>query len=193
MSPEFFADKTFSKINNTLNPIVKGEYECCLFSGCDFSNSSVAGVKFIECEFENCNFSLTKLTSTTFIDAKFRNCKMLGLHFDSCNQLGLTVFFENCNLNHSSFYKLKIKKTVFKNIQLQEVDFTEGDISEAIFDNCDFTHAVFDNTNLEKADLLTSFNYSINPEKNRIKKAKFSLHGIPGLLNQYDIEIDISN
>jgi len=51
--------------------------------------------------------------------------------------------------------------------------------------------AAFENTILEKADFRTSFNYSIDPEKNRIRKARFSLAGISGLLDKYDIEIDI--
>jgi len=32
-------------------------------------------------------------------------------------------------------------------------------------------------------------NYSIDPEKNKIKKARFSTAGIAGLLDKYDIEI----
>ena len=43
---------------------------------------------------------------------------------------------------------------------------------------------------LEKADFRTAFNYSIDPENNRMKKAKFSPPEVVGLLNKYDIEID---
>jgi hypothetical protein len=43
---------------------------------------------------------------------------------------------------------------------------------------------------LEKADIRTSHNYTIDPEKNKVKKAKFSIHGIAGLLDKYDIEIE---
>ncbi|HWY33074.1 MAG TPA: pentapeptide repeat-containing protein, partial [Nitrosopumilaceae archaeon] len=88
------------------------------------------------------------------------------------------------------FYKTKLKKTAFKNSTIQEADFSECDLTNAIFENCDLTGATFVNTNLEKADFRTSFNYSIDPELNRIKKAKFSLHGIVGLLDKYDIEIE---
>jgi len=49
--------------------------------------------------------------------------------------------------------------------------------------------ATFDNFS-ERTDFRTSFNYSIDPEKNRIRKARFSLIGIAGLLNKYDIDID---
>lgn len=70
------------------------------------------------------------------------------------------------------------------------MDFTECDLSDSLFDNCDLMRANFDNTNIEKADLRTSYNYSIDPEINRIKKAKFSIHGISGLLEKYDLLID---
>lgn len=118
---------------------------------------------------------------------------MLGLHFDSCNEFGLSFSFENCILNHSTFFKTKIKKTIFKNTQLQEVDFTECDLADSLFDNCDLTRATFDNTVIEKVDFRTSYNYSIDPEKNRIKKAKFSIHGISGLLEKYNLIIDSIN
>lgn len=115
---------------------------------------------------------------------------MLGLHFDTCSEFGLSFSFDSCQLNHSSFYKTKIKKTVFKNSQLQETDFVETDLTSAVFDNCNLQQAMFEQTTLEKADLRTSYNYSIDPETNRIKKAKFSFAGISGLLDKYDIEIE---
>jgi uncharacterized protein YjbI with pentapeptide repeats len=115
---------------------------------------------------------------------------MLGLHFEDCNPFGLSVSFQNCNLSHSSFYQNKLKKTKIENSKLHEVDFTECDLTGSVFDNCDLMNATFDRTNLEKADFRTSFNYSISPETNRIKKARFSLSGIAGLLDKYDIEIE---
>jgi len=80
--------------------------------------------------------------------------------------------------------------TTFVNSQLQEVDFTECDLTSSILKNCDLMYATFDKTNIEKADLRFSYNYNINPENNRIKKAKFSLQGVIGLLGKYDIIID---
>jgi uncharacterized protein YjbI with pentapeptide repeats len=115
---------------------------------------------------------------------------MFGLHFNDCNEFGLSFTFESCLLNNSIFYKTSIKKTLFRNSKLIEVDFSECDLSNAIFSGCDLSGAVFDHTNLEKADFRTSFSYSINPASNRLKKAKFSLSEIHGLLHQFDIEID---
>ena len=132
---------------------------------------------------------MVKLTGTTLRDIKFSGCKLLGLHFEDCSDFLFSVSFDNCILNLSSFYKRKLKKIIFKNTSLQEVDFTEADLSFAQFDNCDLRGATFVGTILEKADFRNAYNYAIDPELNRIKKAKFSLSGIAGLLNKYDIEI----
>ena len=125
---------------------------------------------------------------------------MLGLNFGDCNDFGFVVSFDTCILKHSSFVsmatslkqRIRLKQTVFKNSQLEEVDFTECDLTSAVFDNCDLTKAIFKDTILEKADFRTASNYSIDPELNRIKRAKFSRLGIAGLLDKYDIEIDLN-
>jgi uncharacterized protein YjbI with pentapeptide repeats len=187
---EYHQDKTFDKLNYTSNPIVKGEYENCVFNNCDISNTDLTDVKFIDCRFIGCNLSLAKLMRTTLSDVTFKDSKMLGLHFDKCNEFGLSISFDTCNLSHSTFYKTKIKKTIFKNTQLHEVDFSECDLTAADFDNCDLLNAKFDNTLLEKADLRSAYNYTINPESNKIKKAKFALSGVAGLLDKYNIEIE---
>lgn len=190
MEKTYIEDKTFDKVDFTNTPINKGEYENCVFLNCDLSNSNLADIVFSNCEFNNCNISSAKITNTSFKNVLFKNCKMLGLHFESCNPFLLEFNFENCAVNLSSFYKLKLKKINFKNCNLQEVDFSEADLSQAIIDNCDLLNVTFDRTILEKTDLRTAYHYSIDAEKNNIKKAKFSLNGIKGLLDKYDIVVE---
>ena len=132
MEQIYIEEKTFDKNNFTMNPLTKGEYENCVFKGCDFSNTDLSEVKFIKCEFLGCNLSLANLLKTTFRDVKFKDCKMLGLLFYNCNEFGLNVNFDSCNLNHSSFYQRKIRKTSFINSLLNEVDFTECDLTNSV-------------------------------------------------------------
>ncbi len=110
--------------------------------------------------------------------------------FNDCNEFGMSFKFEGCALNNSVFYKSTIRKTQFKNSKLIEVDFSEADISNSVISNCDLSGAIFDRTNLEKADLRTSFNYTINPAQNNLRKTKFSLSEVHGLLRHLDIEVD---
>jgi uncharacterized protein YjbI with pentapeptide repeats len=73
---------------------------------------------------------------------------------------------------------------------LQEADFSECELNSAIFDNCDLFNATFDQTNLEKADFRTAMNFRIDPERNKLKKARFSKSHLSGLLEKYDILIE---
>ncbi len=85
---------------------------------------------------------------------------------------------------------MKMRKTQWKKCSLHEVSFIETDLSESVFNECNFSLALFQNTILEKADFRTSYHYIINPETNKIKKAKFAQSGIAGLLQSYDITIE---
>ncbi len=190
MTEAIFDNKVFKGIDYSVERMRVGEYDACSFIDCNISDSDLSNINFIECSFDKCNLSNSKLKNTMLNDVKFANCKLLGLNFSEINDLLLTLDFKNCLLNFSSFYKLKLKVVGFTNCSLHDVDFSETVLTNAVFDNCDLSRAIFDHTVIEKADFRTSYNFTIDPEINRINKAKFSLAGIPGLLGKYDIEIE---
>lgn len=192
MQASYIKDKTFDNTDFQLISSDYREFENGIFNNCTFFEQDLSNLRFVDCMFNGCNLSMVKLHNTALCNIKFRDCKMLGVHFNDCDEFGLSFSFENCQLDYSSFYKTKIKKTIFKKSQFLEVDFSECDLTGAIFDDCNLTRSVFDHTNLEKADFRTSCNFSIDPEVNRIKKAKFSSSGLAGLLDKYDIVIDTS-
>ncbi len=181
-------DKEFYGIDYTTTKI-KNDYESCIFTNCNFSEISLRSFRFTECEFMDCDLSNAKIDETAFQDIQFINCKLLGLKFDSCSPFLLTFNFINCNLNFTSFYQLKIEKTIFKNCKMHEIDFAETNLSNAVFDNCDLSKSVFENSNLSKVNFISSYNFDINPELNILKKAKFSKENVIGLLSSYNIEI----
>lgn len=185
----FFDSLSFEKRVLSVNPIEKGEYENCVFKDCDFAEADFRDYKFIDCKFIDSNLSLVKLNNTALREVRFVSCKMLGLRFDSCNEFNLSVHFENCVLNHSSFYAKKLRKTHFIKCNLQDVDFTSADLSESILEGSDLLNAHFENTVLEKVDFRGAFNYVLDPDNNKVKKAIFDLQGIPGLLEKYKIVV----
>lgn len=185
-----FADKVYTKDDFRDIKFEKGEYDNCTFRHCDLQGADFSASLFVDCIFEHCDVSRVKLNNTTFRDVQFRDTKLMGIHFENCNKFGWGFNFERCLLNHSSFYRTQLKKIIFRECQLVEVDFTESDITEGVFDHCNLSGARFEQTTLEKADLRTATAYSINPELNRIKRAKFSLGGVAGLLDRYDIDIE---
>ncbi|MBV9986867.1 MAG: pentapeptide repeat-containing protein [Chitinophagaceae bacterium] len=181
--------KNFEKTDFTAAALPPGEYEDCGFTQCNFSETALSGIYFSECRFAGCNLSMVQLKGTAFRDCVFIDCKLLGLHWEDCNQFGLSFHFEGCILDLCSFFKLKLKAISFKDCSLQEADLREADLSKAVFDRCNLQGAMFDHTNLEGADLRTAEHYTIDPAQNKIKKARFSMPGVIRLLDKYQLDI----
>lgn len=171
-------------------PRLEDNYENCLFKNCNFNGVDLSGIMFSECRFHSSDLSLVKTSETIFRGVQFEHCKLLGIHFETVNQMMFIAGFESCLMQHSSFFRMNLKKTRFINCNLSEADMSESDLSLAIFDNSDLSAVQFDNCNLEKADFRTAIHYSIDPERNRMKGARFSSQGLSGLLQKYRIEID---
>jgi fluoroquinolone resistance protein len=186
---DLIEDKVFEPGATGAAPLRKATYEACRFNNLDLTGADLSGFQFIDCSFANCNFGSVKLTGTSFRDAVFERCKLLGMPFDQCSAFGLSFRFSQCGLDHSSFYKLQLKKPVFSHCRMQETDLTGADLSASTFDHCDLLNAKFEGTNIEKADLRTAYNFTIDPESNRCKKAKFSREGLEGLLGKYGLDI----
>ena len=114
----------------------------------------------------------------------------MGVNFSECNPFLLELAFSGCNLNNCSFFNLKLKNTPFINCTLEEVDFVETDLTSAVFKECSLRGAIFENSNLQSADFRTATGFSINPEVNKLKKARFTQDGLIGLLGKYGIEVE---
>jgi len=183
-------DKTFDGVIFSEKQSPRIEYADCLFTNCNFSKADLSNDDFMDCHFKGCNFSLAVMENTGMKNNRFTDCKAVGIDFSRCNNFNFSVSFENCPLDYCSFFQKKMKKAVFTDCSLKETDFTETDLTQAIFKNCDLMNASFMHTILEKADFRTARNYALDPEMNKIKKAKFSSPGIAGLLAKYDISIE---
>lgn len=182
--------KQFNNEDYSSRPFPVGDYEQCTFTVCNFANADVASINFQDCTFTNCDWSMAQLKDTTFQTVVFNNCKLLGLHFEDCNPFLFAADFRSCQLNLASFYKMNLKDCTFDTCSLQEVDFVGTNLSGLLFNQCNFAGANFEQTNLEGADFRKASHFRINPELNRIQKAKFSIEDLPGLLEKYDLEID---
>jgi fluoroquinolone resistance protein len=182
-------DKVFDKVDFSAEPLQPGEYEDCEFRNCDLSKADLSDMVFIGCRFKDTNLSMAKLGRASFQEVLFEGCKMVGLHFEDALPFLMPPEFTHCILDLSSFTSVKLPKVKFKYSDLKEVDFSEADLSGCVFDHCNLDRAIFDRTNLTRANFSNAFHYALDPGKNMVKKAVFSLNGLPGLLGKYDIVI----
>lgn len=190
MELPIYTDKHFELDEAIKAGMFPAEFDGCHFKKINLSQWDLSKTVFIDCLFTDCNLCGARIVKTAFKGIKFRNCKMTGLHFDQADPFLFEVDFEDCQLELSSFYKCQLKKTRFARTLLKEVDFTDANLGEAVFDHADLSLATFDNTFLEKADLRTALNYTIDPQKNKIRKIKCSYPGVLGFMDHLDITIE---
>lgn len=183
-------DQTFDKIDYTHSAIEKGSYEYCVFRHCNFSNCDLSYIKFLECEFEDCNFSNTTFRATALQDSQMNGCKIMGVHFEECNAFGFSVHFSKCQLDHSSFYKMDLTRSRFTHCRMHGTDLSGANLSSLVLAGCDLLNAKIEHCDLSHADFRKAVNYTLDPDMNTMKKARFSLPEVTGLLAKYNIEID---
>lgn len=161
----------------------------CTFTGCDFSESVLRNVKFTSCTFTNCNLSLAKLEGCRFQEVEFIDCKIVGAEFFKCEKTFFSPSFKKCLLQYCNFSDLNLKNASFSSSRLLESHFTNTVLNGADFKDADLSGTLFHNCDLCKADFSTAVRYNIDPQTNKIKKAKFSLPEAIGLLRGFDITI----
>jgi uncharacterized protein YjbI with pentapeptide repeats len=187
---QYFLDIEYNHLVYDEQEVNLKEFECCTFNHCDFSQCNFIGVIFIDCTFNDCLFSGSKINHVALRSVFFYRCKMEEVNFAMCDKLIFEVHFKECVLDFSKFYALKIKGTTFTDCSIIAVDFMSTDLTEVIFDNCDLYRSEFGKANANKANFKTSYNYTIDPTKTKLKKAVFSLNEVKGLLFKHELIIN---
>lgn len=188
--PEEFTDRTIGGEDWRKWELFGAVFDTCVFRDCNMAEAVFTSAEFTGCRFESCNLKLVKLSKASLKSAVFIDCKLNGVDFSAANDFLFSAKFEKCVIDYASFNRKVMRKTEFKDCVLKEASFMGTDLTGSTFDGCDLNRALFDRANLSAVDFRLALNYSMDPEKNTLKKTRFSLQGITGLLGKYDIKVD---
>jgi|TARA_B110000037_G_scaffold142260_1_gene160972 uncharacterized protein YjbI with pentapeptide repeats len=131
MANVYFKNKIYSNKDFPKQRLPVAKYDQCIFKDCTFGQGDLPNCTFIEPEFINCNLSSGLIKHTCFQEVEFTECKILDIKFNQCNHFLLSIRFNSCLLNLSSFHQLKLVRTLFSNCKLHEVDFTESNLKKS--------------------------------------------------------------
>ncbi|GAB2543841.1 pentapeptide repeat-containing protein [Spirosoma aerophilum] len=184
-----FCDQLFDQTTGVVDQWTRHTFEQCTFKNLDLSKVVFTNTNFINCRFDQCNLSMAVTEGTRFDDVVFVDCKLNSVNFGHCSGFGFHVDFQTCQLDYASFFNRNLKKTRFVDCSLLEARFLNCDLSGALFRNCNLELTVFATNVLTQTDFSSSYNLSLDPDGNKLKKTKFSLHSLPGLLTKYDIVV----
>lgn len=182
-------DEDFSGLNLQESEKLKIEFNNCNFVNCRIYKVKFKHCKFVDCAFTNCDMSMSQFPLSTFLNTKFEKCKLSGINWIDIDPTWFDISLTECVLNYSSFHSMELKGMKIHKCTALETDFMEANLSGANLTETDFNGSLFMRTNLAGADFTEAFNYSIDPRSNNIKKAKFTIPEVIGLLDAFEIEL----
>ncbi len=183
-------DKKFERVDLSGQALGSRIFENCVFSRCTFNSSVFRETSFIQCSFSECEMSRTFINDCKLVNITFNECNMTGLDFSKCKKLLFSVRFEKCLLQVCNFSGLRMSGTTLGTSRLRECDFYDVDLKKADFSNCAFSDTHFESCELQGADFRLATGYAIDPTKNKIKNAQFSLPEVLSFLSPLGIIID---
>ncbi|WP_372775870.1 pentapeptide repeat-containing protein [Mangrovibacterium sp.] len=183
-------DETFSNVKFVTEQVKGVEFDGCRFKSCSFESCRLDQSNFVDCHFSDCNFAMAQTNETGLKEVRFENCKLVGLDFSSCTDFLFRVEFVNCQLDFALFTKKNLRQTPFRNCSIREADFSGTNLTAATFAGCDLAGAQFESCIFEKTDFRSAQNFTIDPNRNRMKGARFSRFSLAGLLQNYGLTIE---
>lgn len=181
----------YNQVFDQLDTVANQEFEKCTFKKLDLSGVAITNANFINCRFEDCTLTRADLKNTKLYDVSFYKCKLAHVDFGQCNAFGFHVNFQECLLDYTVFLNRKLKKAQFIDCSMREAHFIRCELIGSVFKQCDLELARFEDNNLMQVDFTSSYNLELDPDDNKVKKARFSLHNLPGLLVKYDLIINL--
>ena len=191
MESSYFYQQIFRRNSYADKEFQVAEYEDCTFEECSWDAATFEGCTFIECTFKACRIINPKMDNSQWQTVLFQDCQLLGVHFSDCNPFLFSIRVSGCQIQYGSYHQMDLKESQFMVSQLLEVDFVEADLREVSFPECDLTGSQFDNSNLEGSNFRSATGIMIDPTKNAIRGAKFTISQLPGLLQSFGIEIEL--
>lgn len=190
-----YHDQSFREIVLDHTQITDSQFYDCTFRQSSFAETEFLKCRFSNCVFERCDLSIIRVRDSSFSGTRFMNSKVLGVNWTladwSAYLLSEPLSFHKCSINHSTFIGLQMVGISIVDCAASDVDFRETDLSQSNLSGTDFSESLFSSTNLTEANFRGAINYTINPAKNTLTGAKFSLPEAMSLL--FNMDIVLSN
>jgi len=188
-----YSDQVFKNLDMPGVKVSSTTFLDCTFERCIWVEAIFQSCRFVDCHFRNCDCSLFQVPGSTFSSVRFENTKLLGMNWSLADWpeigIGDPPTINKCSLNHSTFLGVHLGAVKLRRSEAINVDFREAVLSGSDFAFTDLKDSLFQSTDLIGADFRYARNYHIDPSKNKITKAKFSLPEAMALLYSMDIDI----
>ncbi len=188
LSNETYDDTIFTDIDEDSTSIEESAFYRCRFENSSFQYSEFIDCEFQECSFHNCNLSLAGFINSRIIDTEFYGSKLMGINWGNAGPVIVATYI-NCLMNNCSFSGMNLTKVRFESCSFVESSFTDNKMCKVVMADCDFSECMFHQNDLTGSNFISSRNYFMNSDTNKISKAKFSLPEAVSLLANLGVEL----
>ena len=189
-SAQRFEEVTFQELSLAEAEDLSGKILIeCRFERCGLREGVLTATRMIDCVFEQCDLSMIQIGAAVFKDCQFENCRLLGIDWGAAEEL-VGLRFRNSTLNHNLFSGASPKDLIIAECTVREAIFEQSDLKKSDFRQSDFSGTTFVDCDLRGADFREAKGVFLDPLRNRMNKARFSLPEAVDLLRAMEIDLD---
>ena len=191
ISDEIYEWDIFTDINCDNQIIHNTEFQDCQFIASSFIDTQFINCSFTNCLFKKSNLSLLSIPQSSFSTTRFEDSKCIGINWTKAHtKPSIQLYFEQCDIGHSSFVGLNCKQSHFIKCRAFEANFSETTLQEASFKGSNLEGTLFNHSDLTQCNFTGATHYHINSKTNVLSKAIFSLPEAMSLLAALDIVLE---
>lgn len=183
-----FFDARFKNADWSGGTLVDVDFGASEFVGCDLSGARLDRCGFEGCRFERCDVSRVELGRSQFTDVTFVDCRLTGLDWPDA-AIGVTLAFERCVLDHSSFLGLNLQGLEVRDCRARSVKFSEADLTGADFKGTDLRRSRFNGADLTRADLSEASSVELDPAGSELNETRLPLSTALSVLRRLGIVV----
>jgi uncharacterized protein YjbI with pentapeptide repeats len=111
------------------------------------------------------------------------------LNFSEVNSFMLEMRFTDCQLHFCDWKDMVLSDISFVNCHLQENTFERCDMRNCRMESCNMDRAQFTRNDLRTFDVSSNYNFSLDPELNKIKGMQLHERQLICLLFKYELDV----
>jgi len=169
-----FEDEGFAALELVNADLSNTEFLRCTFTNVQLQEADLRGARLDDCLFSGCDLSRIRAAHLAARGVAFVRCRLLGIDLTELRPTP-SLFFEDCNLQYSTFGAANLTGTEFRRCKLVEVNFFETRLVEADFAGSDLAGCRFEGCDVRGAHFATARGFYIDPSRNNVMGARVDL------------------
>src|SRR5262245_21885848 len=184
-----FEDEAFAGLDLVNTDLSNREFLRCTFTNVQLQDADLRGARLDDCLFSGCDLSRIRAANLAARGVAFVRCRLLGIDLTELRPTP-SLFFEDCNLQYSTFGAANRTGTEFRRSRLLALNFYESRLVEADFAASDLTDSRFEGCDVRGAHFDTARGFYIDPARNNVMGARVDITAAVAIATALGLKVE---